>query len=155
MNDTNPRFDPRLFDLLPHRPPMLLINKIIDVKKTQSRAEVLIDEESSFFETNKGVPAAVGLEYMGQTAALIAGYEKLQNPEAEIRLGFLLGSRKYQTQTPYFEKNSVLDVECTEGALVGESLANFNCTIKYQGEDEVLANASLSVLRRTAEEMQP
>lgn len=154
MKQSPIRFDPKLFDLLPHRPPMLLINKIIDVQKTQSHAEVLIDEESSFFQTNKGVPAAVGLEYMGQTAALIAGYEKLQDPNAEIRLGFLLGSRKYQTQTPYFETNKVLDVECTEGALVGESLANFNCTIKYQGEEEVLASASLSVLRKTAEEMQ-
>lgn len=153
MTDTTDRFDSRLFELLPHRPPMLLINNIIDVQETSSHAEVIIDKESAFFKAEKGVPAAIGLEYMGQTAALIAGYEKLHNSDAEIRLGFLLGSRKYECDLPYFKEGCILSIECNEGALVGESLANFNCTIRYQQSDEILARASLSVLRKPIENL--
>ncbi len=147
MSDVISRYDPKIMELIPHRPPMLLINKILSLGEKKSSAEVFIDKDTPFYEKDLGVPACIGLEFMGQTAALIAGNEALKNP-ADAKLGFLLGTRKYQSTIAYFKENSVLIVECKEGAMVGETLASFNCTIRYQDDPEIIASASLSVLRQ-------
>ncbi|MGH1540314.1 MAG: 3-hydroxylacyl-ACP dehydratase [Arenicella sp.] len=158
MNDSAPqpgiegeaRFEPELFELIPHRPPMLLINDIVSVDATCSSALVRIDELASFYTAELGVPVWIGIEYMGQTAALIAGYQ-LKQGLMEPHLGFLLGTRRYNTEVEYFAPGSVLLVECSEKALVGDDLATFACTIRYNGSDEVLAEASLSVFRKPPE----
>ena len=143
---TSTRFDTQLFDLLPHRPPMLLVNKVEGLSATQSSASVIIDEATPFC-SDKGVSAWVGIEYMGQTAALIAGYQ-LQQGLTKPHLGFLLGTRRFQTEVPYFTIGKVLTISCVEKALVGDSLATFDCEIREQSSDELLATASLSVFRK-------
>ena len=49
MTGESERFDSRLLSLIPHRPPMLLINRIVNVSEKQSSAIVLIDEKTPFF----------------------------------------------------------------------------------------------------------
>jgi len=141
------RYDERLFALLPHRVPMLLINKVIDVNQNSASALVYIDQDTSFYQEGRGVPAWIGLEHMGQTAALIAGYQ-LENNLVKPHLGFLLGTRRYSSELEYFLPNNNLYVSCKEKAVVGDSLATFDCTICYEGSDQVLASASLSVYRQ-------
>jgi len=144
------RFDRRLFDLIPHRPPMLLINNILQVDKTSSSARVIVDELAPFYEENKGVPAWIGLEYMGQTAALIAGHQQ-ELGTVGPHLGFLLGTRTFKTSCDYFVPGRYR-VFCEEQALVGDGLATFTCSIETEPESAseplCLATASLSVLRR-------
>ena len=145
------RFDPKLFELIPHRPPMLLINQVLAVDEKSSSALVIVDSDSSFFETSKGVPAWVGLEYMGQTAALIAGHQ-LQQGLIAPHLGFLLGTRAFKSECDYFGTGSTLKVSCSEKVLVGDDLATFDCLIEKINETTqdttLLATASLSVFRR-------
>ena len=126
---------------------MLLINEVVEVNDSSSEALVLIDQETPFFEQEQGVPAWIGLEYMGQTSALIAGYQ-LKQGNIEPHLGFLMGSRKYQTQVAYFEPEQTLIVRCDQAALVGDSLATFNCSISDRATGHELATAILSVFRR-------
>ncbi|MBR9792019.1 MAG: 3-hydroxylacyl-ACP dehydratase [Gammaproteobacteria bacterium] len=144
------RFDSRLFELIPHRPPMLLINKVLKVDERSSSSLALVDEESPFFEPGLGVPAWIGLEYMGQTAALIAGHQ-LQQGLVSPHLGFLLGTRAYKAQCSYFETGEYT-VRCEEKAIVGDGLATFDCFIENYNNTsqtiECLATASLSVFRR-------
>jgi len=142
-----PRFDPRITELIPHREPMLLINQLLEVNQNGSSASVIIDEQTPFFTKDKGVPAWIGLEYMGQTAALIAGHQ-VQQGVSEPHLGFLMGSRKYEATVSHFTPQSILTVECKEGALVGDSLATFNCSISDSETGNVLATAMLSVFRK-------
>lgn len=145
------RFDPRLFELIPHRPPMLLINRVLELDERSSSSLVKIDTDASFYEPNKGVPSWVGLEYMGQTAALIAGHQ-LQQGLITPHLGFLLGTRVFKAQCDYFVLGSTLKISCSEKVLVGNDLATFDCLIENYCEDtqdtKILANASLSVFRR-------
>jgi len=141
------RFDPKIRSMIPHREPMLLINQLVEVDQKHSKASVIIDQETPFFESGKGVPAWIGLEYMGQTAALIAGHQ-VQEGLSEPHLGFLMGSRKFETEVEYFEPNTNLLVSCEEAALVGESLATFNCTISNFQTGAILATALLSVFRK-------
>ncbi len=146
------RFDEVLFDLLPHRPPMLLINQMVSVDERSSSSIVTVDGNAPFYEADLGVPAWIGLEYMGQTAALIAGYQ-LQQGLVGDHLGFLLGTRQYKAECEYFLPNKHLLVECQEKALVGDTLATFDCSIRYDGESDVLATANLSVFRKPKDEL--
>ena len=140
------RFDPKIKQLIPHREPMLLINALLDVTQQSSESRVVIDAETPF-ATKQGVPAWIGLEYMGQTAALIAGQQQREGL-CQPHLGFLMGSRRYQTNVDFFHLGRTLCVRCEQAALVGESLATFSCTISDETTGEQLATALLSVYRR-------
>jgi predicted hotdog family 3-hydroxylacyl-ACP dehydratase len=137
--------DSTLFDYLPHRPPMLLLTRLLSVAKGEASAEVDIDATSSFYIEGKGVPAWIGVEYMGQTAALIAGYQQ-QHGQLTPHMGFLLGTRRYHAQQPWFTIGSRLRIDCVQAAVVGETLATFDC--KITAETRELATAQLSVVRK-------
>lgn len=141
------RFEPEIFDLIPHRPPMLLINSIEAVDEKCASSIVLIDEQTPFFQADMGVPSWIGLEYMGQTAALIAGYQ-LREGLTQPHLGFLLGCRNYNARQDYFKPSTRLRVACIQAASVGESLVTFNCTIQDNSTQQEIALASLSVFRK-------
>lgn len=140
-------FDARLLTLLPHRPPMLLINRIIELSAHSASALVTISESTAFFRPGLGVPSWIGLEYMGQTAALIGGYQ-LQQGALTAHLGFLLGTRSYQVDTAYFPVHCQLLIQCQQKAVVGEGLAQFDCTILNRSNDHAIARATLSVYRK-------
>jgi predicted hotdog family 3-hydroxylacyl-ACP dehydratase len=141
--------DPQIYDLIPHREPMLLIDRVVQVAADSASAEVQISPQASFFQPGLGVPAWIGLEYMGQTAALIAGYQRQQGL-TRPHLGFLLGTRQYTMNTAWFRDGDELLVECQQAAVIGEHLAQFQCTIRSVGE--ILATAKLSVYRKPLEQ---
>lgn len=147
----NQPIDQAITQLIPHRPPMLLINQLLEVDQSSASALVKIADDTAFLQRSDGqtafVPAWIGVEYMGQTAALIAGFQEQQGL-CEPHLGFLMGARKYQSNVSQFVMGSVLKVSCREAALVGESLAMFKCTIAHNDSGELLASASLTVYRR-------
>lgn len=140
----------RIYDLIPHRDPMLLLNRVVELGQTFSCAEIDINEQSSFFIEGKGVPGWIGVEYMGQTAALIAGYQ-LQQGTVAPHVGLLLGTRKYEALVPYFRAGDLLQVRCTEVAVVGDNLANFQCEITNLRNNSRCASAKLSVFRKPME----
>ena len=85
-----------LDDLLPHRPPMVLIDAVesFDAETRRLVARVTIGENQLFFD-GKGVPNWVAIEYMAQTAAALVGYyDKHVAPGQPARPGLLLGTRK-------------------------------------------------------------
>ncbi len=137
----------RILELIPHRQPMLLLNRIVSVTHNSAQAEIGITPHASFFTHNKGVPSWIGIEYMGQTAALIAGV-LLEEGAVEPHIGLLLGTRKYSTNTAYFPPSSTLIVHCEEAASVGGNLASFKCTIFNQATNTEYASANLSVFRK-------
>lgn len=142
--------DQAILEYIPHRPPMLLINRLISVSETVAVAAVDINQSSAFFVAGRGVPVIIGLEYMGQTAALIAGYQRQQGL-CDPHLGFLLGSRKFTAEREWYAPNEPLTVRCEQVAVVANSLATFACTITADTEAEgavIIARANLSVMRK-------
>lgn len=151
--------DSALLELLPHRPPMLLIQRLVHVADNEACAELTIGEDSTFYQAGCGVPSWIGLEYMGQTCALIGGHQQRQS-QAPASLGFLMGSRRFQASIPYFSLGTQLRIQCKQIATVGESLANFDCVItdvsakqysKQDNQHQQLAHATLSVFRKAIE----
>lgn len=136
-----------IYELIPHREPMLLLNKLVDVSEKSSSSEIIISQCSSFFIDGKGVPSWIGVEYMGQTAALIAGYQ-LKQGAVTPHLGLLLGTRKYEAFVAWFKEGDELLVSCQEFAVVGEQLATFLCEIRNKKDHALYAAAKLSVFRK-------
>jgi predicted hotdog family 3-hydroxylacyl-ACP dehydratase len=137
--------------LIPHRSPMLLIDTIVELSEQHAIATVSINPQASFFETLHGVPSWIGLEYMGQTAALIGGYQERVN-KLGPQLGFLMGTRRYTTTCNHFKPGCELHIHCQEQATVGDSLAIFDCKIIDNQHEQPLATAKLSVFRQAINE---
>lgn len=63
-------------DFIPHRAPMILIDKIISHQPDVLETEVLITPQSAYFDEHRqAVPNYVGIEYMAQSIAALAGVE--------------------------------------------------------------------------------
>ena len=76
-------------ELLPHRPPMLLIDEIIDWGAQHASAALTIRPDTLFLEGDR-VPAHIGIEYMAQTCGAWAGAVARESGLAPRR-GYLLG----------------------------------------------------------------
>ena len=140
--------DERLLRWLPHRPPMLLLDQVIDVSADSSSARLVITEESSFYMGSLGgVPSCVGLEYMGQTAAVSDGWQREQGL-VEPHLGFFLGCRRFTAHVDVFELGDCLNIHASGATFVGNQLVNFACSIECEKRGVELASGSLSVLRK-------
>lgn len=135
--------------LVPHGGPMVLLDRVIAVDQESLCAEVAIRPDSLFGGAG-GVGAWVGIEYMAQAIAAHAGYEAYQRGEP-VKIGFLLGSRRYSCAKSTFAVGSVLRVHVSRLLMADNGLGSFECRIEDEGG--VVATATVSVfLPANAEE---
>lgn len=127
-------------ELVPHSGRMLLIDDMIGVGEGWIEAGVRIGENSMFYEPGLGVPAWVGLEYMAQTVAMYSGVHAKQAGE-DVRIGFLLGTRRYETTADRYPLGSYLRIHVQEEWQDGQ-MAVFDCRIET---DRRLATARINV----------
>ncbi len=129
-------------DLLPHAPPMVLLDHVQNWSTDTISASLTITATTPFLHQNQGVPAHVGLEWMAQACGLFAGLEaKTQNKPVQI--GYLLGTRRYHADRPYFRLGEALTVE---GHLVlrDGGMAVFDCRI-CDDTNKIIASAQLTL----------
>ncbi len=130
-------------ELVPHSPPMVLINRIVDTQPEGLTAEIDITEESLFFDNAmQGVPVWVGIEYMAQAIAALAGI-RAKMEKQEIKLGFLLGTRKYKSLQQSFQSGRCFQIKVQQLYMDESGLASFDCSIS--SGDEIYAQARLNV----------
>jgi predicted hotdog family 3-hydroxylacyl-ACP dehydratase len=128
-------------ELLPHSGPMVLLSRILCCGEHSLSAQVEIAADSLFAEP-EGVPAWVGLEYMGQAIAAMAGVHARQKNEA-VRIGFLVSTRRYEPLVSHFAPGSTLTVSIAAVTFNTSGLRVFECSI-YNG-DLCLVRANLNV----------
>jgi predicted hotdog family 3-hydroxylacyl-ACP dehydratase len=87
-------------ELLPHRPPMLLLDAVESVGDDCLVATVTISADSLFAEPD-GVPTHIGLEYMAQACGALAGWLALEAGDP-VRIGFLMGTRSMSIHRAWF-----------------------------------------------------
>jgi len=134
---------PDIRELVPHAGPMVLLDRLVAVGEESLCAEVVIDQDTVFFD-GSGVGAWVGVEYMAQAVAAFAGYEARQRGEP-VKVGFLLGSRRYECSQPHFAYGSTLHVH-VQRALQGENgLGAFGCRIEDAADPTGIALASATI----------
>jgi predicted hotdog family 3-hydroxylacyl-ACP dehydratase len=132
---------PDIRSLVPHAGPMVLLDCVIAVDDDSLCAEVTIRPDSLFCGPD-GVGAWVGIEYMAQAIAAHAGHAALLRGDA-VKVGFLLGSRRYECVHPAFKVGSVLRVSIHCLLLSDNGLGSFECRI--DDEQGVAATATVSV----------
>jgi predicted hotdog family 3-hydroxylacyl-ACP dehydratase len=129
--------------LLPHSGPMVLLDRVIRADEESLCAEVRIRPDSLFCAQG-GVGAWIGLEYMAQAIGAYAGYTGLLRGEP-VKIGFLLGTRRYECSRPLFTVGSLLKVCVKRVVQIDNGLASFDCRI--DDDHGSLANANVTVFQ--------
>ncbi len=131
-------------DLLPQTGEMILLDKIEDWDVDFLEASVFHNRPHWYNDANGDTPAWVGIEYMAQSIAALAGIKSLLNKEP-VRIGFLLGTRKYIAHTPTFKKNTPIAIHVESLFLGEDNLALFDC--KISSEKILLAQAQVKAIQ--------
>lgn len=81
--------------LVPHKPPMLLISRLIEVKERSSVSEVEITEDTIFIGENGKLDDASYIEIIAQAIAAQNGFKNMGNRKSKQE-GFLLGVKNLE-----------------------------------------------------------
>jgi predicted hotdog family 3-hydroxylacyl-ACP dehydratase len=117
--------------LLPHQPPMILLDKVVAYDDATLIASVAITE-SSLFLAGERVPGHVGIEYMAQACGAYAGAQALDAGEP-VKIGFLLGTRLCRVLVPWFRISDRLIVTASI-IFRDEQMAAFDCRVEIDGQ---------------------
>ncbi len=125
--------------LLPHSGAMVLLDKVVAFNDQGLSAEVTVRDDGLFGD-KFSVPAWVGIEYMAQTIAAYIGI-KAKLAGEPIKLGYLLGTRRYNCTISAFAVGLTLTVQINF-IIQDDKLGVFDCAISGPG---INVNASLNV----------
>jgi predicted hotdog family 3-hydroxylacyl-ACP dehydratase len=134
---------PDIRSLVPHAGSMVLLDRVLSVDEDSLLAEVRIRSDSLFCNTD-GVGAWVGIEYMAQAIGAWAGYTAQLRGEP-VKLGFVLGTRRYDCNRPIFILGSVLRVHVHCVFQDENGLGSFECSI--DNEEGRVAIATVTVFQ--------
>ena len=134
---------PDIRSLVPHAGPMLLLDRVVSADADNLLAEVRIRSDSLFCNAD-GVGVWVGIEYMAQAIAAWAGCIARSRGEP-VKLGFLLGTRRYESSRPIFVIGSLLQVHVRRVFQDESGLGSFECYI--DDEQGRVATATVTVFQ--------
>ena len=131
---------PSLHELVPHRPPMLLLDEVVAFDGESATCALVVRPDALFAENGR-VPAWVALEYCAQCVAAFAGL-RARAGGGEPRVGMLVAARDLTLETDFFAAGDALLVDAR--LVFGElRVGRFECQVRRAGA--VVAKASLSV----------
>lgn len=127
-------------ELLPHRKPMLLLEQLLESGSDYIVCKVVVGNDG-LFDVASRVPASMGLEYMAQAVSAYSGLQA-RRKGLPVKLGFLLGTRLFESSVAEFSSGQVLEVKVRRILGGGDGLGSFECTVSGDG---VRQSARLSV----------
>ena len=132
-------------EFIPHRDPMILISQLLEYSQDSLLTQTDLSTASPYFDPRlNGVPNYVGIEYMAQSIAALAGVEAHLRNDI-IRVGFLLGSRKLKMHISQFKLGQSYQTKVTRLYQEESGLAVFDCQILHN--QEVVAEANVNVFQ--------
>ena len=126
---------------VPHRGAMNLLESVVHCDGHAIEARVRVPADG-LFATAEGMPAWIGIEYMAQAVAAWSG-ARARVGGGSPRIGYLLGSRRYEAAVPLFEVGAELRVFAHCELMGDNGLGMFDCRIEQDGR--VMASGRLSV----------
>jgi predicted hotdog family 3-hydroxylacyl-ACP dehydratase len=101
---------PATAELLPHKPPMIVVDAVSDAGEDWVEAVVAVTPEHPLFEADEGgLPGWTLIELMAQTIALYGGL-KAQALGEPVRIGYLLGTRRLTLNRTLFAPGETLRI---------------------------------------------
>lgn len=122
----------RVTELIPHAAGMVLLDEVLAVDDQHAVASLTVRADGLFDDGRGRVPGWVGIEYMAQTVALYGGYQRLRRG-LPVTLGFLLGTRRYQSNVASFAVGTRLEVEARMLLVEPSGLSSFECLLRGDG----------------------
>lgn len=134
-------------ELVRHRGDMSLLDTILDYGDNWLEAQATLTSDNLFLLEGV-VPSWVGIEYMAQTVAAWAG-ARAQSRGEPVKVGFLVGTRKYQSQGAAFPVGSLLTIRVTQVMTGDNGLGVFDCQLQCEPPEgpAFTANARLNVFQ--------
>ncbi|MBL8729874.1 MAG: hypothetical protein JNM25_15715 [Planctomycetes bacterium] len=99
---------PPVEDLVPHAPPALALDELVDYHDGIARARLLV-REGGLLVHDGGVDAVVAIEWMAQTVAACLGYEAFLGGVG-VRVGMVVACRQFTIARPRLALGERLDV---------------------------------------------
>lgn len=121
---------PAITELIPHRPPMVLVDSVRKFDDNSIETSLLIRDELMFAQA-RGLPSWTAIEIMAQSISAYAGLKGRQRGEPP-QIGYLLGSRRLQLPIEFFAPGKTLVIRASEHYM-HEGLGQFHCEIDYDG----------------------
>lgn len=137
-------------ELIPHRPPMVLVDRLVEATADGVVCGVAISSESPY-ATSSGVSNIVALECMAQAVSVFVGLSDWREGKP-VRDGYLIGVNDARFDVDGFEIGAELLVSATR-IWGGDPLASFEC--KTTVDDTEAASVTLNVYRVPQEEGEP
>jgi predicted hotdog family 3-hydroxylacyl-ACP dehydratase len=129
-----------IIDLIPQRPPMVMIDHLIDADEKSARGRLTI-KESNLFSHNGKLQEAGLIEFIAQTAAAYTGYLSLSRNQL-VRRGFI-GSVKNLVIHSLPDINTEIQSEIiVDTELLGYTII----TGRVFQNDKVLAECEMRIL---------
>lgn len=141
---------PTPIELLPHRPPMLLLDEVTSWNGDRVECRVVLRDDSPFVEAGR-VASTIAVEYMAQCVAAFAGLRGRERGEP-VRIGYLVGAREVTFAVDDLRVGDVLRVEASP-VWGDETLGNFACAVDREGE--AVARGTLNVYQGELPDMAP
>lgn len=131
---------PDIADLVPHEPPMRLVERVVDWQGGSLEAVARVRDTSPFVEDGRLEPMAL-VEYMAQAAAALAGLQD-RGGEPAVRSRYLVGLRDATFDGDAIPVGTELVLRARETGRTRE-LVHFDCEAEALGAR--VAHAELSV----------
>lgn len=131
---------PPIAELVPHAPPMILIDRMLDWEPGFARCELTVRDEAPFVSGGR-IHSVVGIETMAQTVAACLGYEAYTGGEG-VRVGVIIGCRRMDIERAWVPVGTRLIIEARR-VRGNEMLSHFDCRV-LDGES-VVATSLLSL----------
>ncbi|WP_449125040.1 hotdog family protein [Pseudomonas viridiflava] len=117
-----------LAELIPHAGDMILIDQVLAFDEEQIQTCLTVRAGGLFNEADGSLPAWVGVELMAQSVAAFAGCQARSKGDA-VKLGFLLGSRKFECDVAHFPLGSELNIHAVRSLQDDSGMGVFECTL--------------------------
>ena len=127
--------------VVPHRGRMLLVDRLLAHDEDAVVVEAVVDLGNPFADA-QGVPPWIGIEYMAQAISAWAGCRALLRGEP-VRIGFLLGTRRYHGDARPFAIGARLRIEARREIFGDNGMGLFSCRILEQGVERARAQVSV------------
>lgn len=132
---------------LPHQPPMLLLEQVMDVSADSACCQVQISPEgvlAPFLNDDGSLPGWYALELIAQTVGVWSGWHREQRGDSHSTLGMVLGARELTCASDRFPAGATLTI--TVHCLMQDArLASFDGQIHR--DDQTLARGRVNTFQ--------
>jgi len=113
-------------DLVPHKPPMVLISRILEATIEHIRVESNLGADCPFGVQGEDLPAWWAVEYLAQSVAVLAGLRE-RAAGNDVPEGYITSCRRFEASASVFSLDGVADITATELVAMDMKLGVFEC----------------------------